>query len=505
LYNQSIGWHVFISIIFFTNQNTQGCDVVELGLLINGKLISSNRTVDVTNPANGQKVGSVPCLTRDQVREAINSAQNAFKAWSKLTPGKRSKILRKASCIIRNSSEELATLLTKEHGKPLSDSRKEIDGSADVFEYYSQAVMDSIGEISCPGSSKSRSLVFKEPIGVVAAIASWNYPVSLIAWKIAPALAAGCTVLVKPPTATPLALARFIRLIADAGFPDGVLNVVYGSHSEVSDELICNPIVQKIAFTGSTETGKKIMESSAATLKKLNLELGGHSPLIVFEDANFKKAVKDGVKRSFRNMGQICNAVNRIYVHENIFEKYVEAFVEETKKLTIGDGLANPDVDLGPMVNKSGIETAITHIEDAVSKGAIIKCGGKRPKNKNLARGNFFEPTVLINVSINMKIMKEETFGPVVAIDTFSSTEEAINKANSTNYGLVSYLYTQNINTAFNVSEAIDSGSIGINTVSPDSIYAPYSGRKDSGYGVELSKYGMHQYLQFKHIKIELE
>jgi len=250
----------------------------------------------------------------------------------------------------------------------------------------------------------------------------------------------------------------------------------------------------------------KIMQITDKTLViGVNSQLGGHSPLLVFEDANFEKAVKDGVKRSFRNMGQICNAVNRIYVHKNIFDSYVKAFVEETAKMTIGDGLANPDVDLGPMVDRSGIETAVEHIRDAVEKGAIVKCGGKRPDRPELANGNFFEPTVLVNVTSDMKIMREETFGPVVAIDTFGTIGEAVEKANSTRYGLVSYVYTRNLNTAFIVSEAIDSGSVAVNTVGPDSIYAPYGGRKDSGFGVELSKHGMDQYFQFKHVKIELE
>jgi len=474
-------------------------------LLINGKLYDSNNKLRVTNPVNGQLVGTIPCLTRQETRDAIEAAHRAFKTWSGKIPLERSRALREVSEIIRKNAEALSVLLTKEHGKPLNDARKEILGSADVFEYYSQVAVESIGEISCPGSNKSRSFVFKEPIGVIAAVAAWNYPVSLIAWKIAPALAAGCTVLVKPPKFAPLALTEFIRLCGLAKFPDGALNIVYGSHEEVGAELFSNPVVKKIAFTGSTETGKKIMRSAADSLKKLNLELGGHSPLLVFEDADFKKSVKDGVKRSFRNMGQICNAVNRIYVHKNIFDTYVQAFVEETSKLTIGDGLANPDVDLGPMVDKSGIETALEHIRDAVSKGATVKCGGKRPDRPELANGNFFEPTVLVNVTSEMKIMHEETFGPVVAIDAFSTIEEAVEKANSTDYGLVSYVYTRDLNTAFIVSEAIDSGSVAINTVGPDSIYAPYGGRKDSGFGVELSKYAMEQYLQFKHVKIELE
>ncbi len=478
---------------------------MDLGVLIDGKMFNSEKRLEVKNPANGETVGTIPFLTGDEAKSAIRSAHNAFKIWSKTSPIQRSRILRKASDVIRECSGQLSELLTKEHGKPLGDARKEILGSADVLEYYSQVCVDLVGEISCPASKTSKSLVFKEPIGVVAAIAAWNYPVSLIAWKIAPALAAGCTVVVKPPKATPMALTEFMRLCHSAGFPDGALNVVYGNHSEVGEELFSSKLIKKIAFTGSTQTGKKIIQSSASSLKKLNLELGGHSPLVVFEDANLQKAVKDGVKRSFRNMGQICNALNRIYIQESVFDIFIESFVEETSKLTIGDGFANPEVHLGPMVEENGLHTAKKHIQDAVSKGAIIKYGGKKPEGAQYSKGNFFEPTILTNVSEDMKIMKEETFGPVVAIDTFKNLKEAIDKANNTDYGLVSYVYTSSLATAFKASEALDCGSVAVNTVSPDSIYAPYGGRKDSGFGVELSKHAMDQYLQFKHVKIELE
>lgn len=477
---------------------------MEIGLLINGRLCNSPEKIVVTNPASGEVVGTVPFCTKQEAREAVEAAQNAFFIWSKTSPKQRSEVLRKAADIVRSSSERLAVLLTQEQGKPLNDSRKEIAGAAEVLDYYSQVAVDVVGEISCPAGANTRSLVFKEPVGVVAAITPWNYPVSLVAWKLAPALAAGCTVIIKPPRLTPLAVAEFIRLCHSAGLPDGAVNVVVGSHSEVGQELLGNTIIKKIAFTGSTETGREIMKACVPTLKRLNLELGGHSPLIIFEDADFTQAVKDGVKRSFRNMGQICNAVNRIYVHESIADQYIRAFVEQTKKLTIGDGLANPGIDLGPMVDEAGLKKAEEHIRDALEKGAVLECGGKRPSAPELAKGNFFEPAVLTKVSADMKVMQEETFGPVVAIDTFSTLEEVIRKANNNPYGLVSYVYTANLHTAFRVSEALDCGNVAINTVSPDSIYAPYSGRKDSGFGVELSKHGMEQFLQFKHVRIEL-
>ncbi len=466
--------------------------------------MDSEKRIFVTNPANGETVGSVPASSRAQAREAVTAATAAFGIWSGMTPLQRARILEKTAALIRNSGEYLAELLTREHGKPLSDSRKEITGAADTFEYYARAATDNAGEIACPASASTKSLVFYEPVGVVATITPWNYPVSLVAWKIAPALAAGCTVLVKPPRVTPLAAFEFIRICSEAGFPAGALNVLCGTHEDVVDEFLENPSVKKIAFTGSTETGKSLIAASAHTIKKLNLELGGHSPLIVFADADFDKAVKDGVKRSFRNMGQICNAVNRIYVHRNLYERYVEAFVAETRKMTIGDGLTNPNIDLGPMVDERGIDTTKAHIADAVAKGARVLCGGKKPEGKQYEKGYYFEPTVLVNVTADMRIMHEETFGPVVPIDVFDTFDEAIEKANSTQYGLVSYLYTSDLATAFRAGERIDSGSVAVNTVSPDSLYAPYGGRKQSGFGTELSKHGMAQYLQFKHLRIEL-
>jgi acyl-CoA reductase-like NAD-dependent aldehyde dehydrogenase len=293
-------------------------------------------------------------------------------------------------------------------------------------------------------------------------------------------------------------------MVGENGLPPGAVNVVTGPSSQVGEELLTNPITRMIAFTGSTETGKHLMQVASADLKKLLLELGGHTPMVVFKDADLDRAVADGVKRSFRNMGQICNAINRIYVEAEIADEYIKRFVEQTSKMTIGDGLANPDVDLGPMIDEEGVRRTQAHVDDAVSKGARLLYGGKRPTQPEFSQGYFYEPAVLVNVTRDMLVMHEESFGPIVGIDRFSGLDEAVELANSTEYGLVTYAYTRDLATAFNFGERVESGSVAINTVSPDSLYAPYPAWKHSGLGLELSHFGIEEYLQVKHILLDL-
>ncbi|MGC8778249.1 MAG: aldehyde dehydrogenase family protein, partial [Candidatus Caldatribacteriaceae bacterium] len=302
----------------------------------------------------------------------------------------------------------------------------------------------------------------------------------------------------------PLSTIAFVKACNEAGLPQGVLNVVSGDNALVSDEIFSNPLVRLVALTGSTETGKEFVKASARTLKRLVLELGGHSPFLVFADADLSRAVKDGVKRSFRNAGQICNSVNRIFVEENVKDDYIKLFVEQTQKLVLGGAFDTPVPDVGPMVNEAGLRRMEEFVQDALKKGGKILCGGKRPADPRLQKGFFFEPTVITDVSPDMKLMTEEPFGPIVAIDTFRSIDEAIAKANSTRYGLVSYLYTSDVKKAFLVAEQLESGSVAINNVSPDSLYAPYLGWKESGIGVELGVHGLEEYLEWKHIKLEV-
>ena len=481
-------------------------DTIELKLFIDcqWQTSDSKESFEVINPVNGKPIGYAAKAGRAEAQRALESAQRAFRIWGQASPDERAKALKLAAAAIATRQEELAKILTLEHGKPLVNARKEIKAAIDTFEYYGEQARNISGEIAPRKSATSRSLVVRQPIGVVVAIAPWNYPVSLMAWKLAPALAAGCSVVVKPPALAPLACGLVAGIVGESGFPAGSVNVVTGPSNEVGEELLSNPITRMIAFTGSTETGKHLMRSAASDLKKLLLELGGHTPMVVFKDANLDAAVADGVKRSFQNMGQICNSVNRIYVEKEIAENYITRFVAATKKLTIGDGLENPNIDLGPMIDRIGVVRTQRHVDDAVKKGAQLLCGGKKPDDPQLKDGFFYEPTVLTNVSKDMLVMYEESFGPIVGIDTFTGLDEAVTLANSTEYGLVTYAYTRDLRTAMLFSERVDSGSVAINTVSPDSLYAPYPAWKHSGLGLELSHYGIEEYLQIKHILLDI-
>ena len=480
--------------------------LIQQQLFIDGKWVpaDSGEMFEVINPVNAKPMGMAAKAGRAEAKRALEAANKAFKTWGKSTPDERSKALKKAAAAVAARQEELAKILCMEHGKPLGDARKEIKGAIDTLEYYAEEARRIAGEVAPSKSASMRSLVIRQPIGVVAAIAPWNYPVSLMAWKLAPALAAGCTVVVKPPALAPLACGMVAAIVGESGLPDGAVNVVTGPSGQVGEEIIHNPITRMIAFTGSTESGKYLMGVAAPDLKKLILELGGHTPMVVFKDANLDRAISDGVKRSFRNMGQICNAVNRIYVEEEIAEEYLKRFVEQTAKMSMGDGLANPNVDLGPMIDEEGIKRTQRHVDDALKKGAKLLCGGKRPDDPMLRQGYFYEPTALTNVTKDMLVMHEESFGPIVGIAPFKGLDEAVELANSTEYGLVTYAYTQNLKTAFMFGERVESGSVAINTVSPDSLYAPYPAWKHSGIGLELSHYGIEEYLQVKHILLEL-
>ncbi|KAB2905676.1 MAG: NAD-dependent succinate-semialdehyde dehydrogenase [Anaerolineae bacterium] len=484
----------------------KGVSLIKTELFIDGQYIPSEtrRTFDVINPVNAQPMGQAAKASTADVEHALEAAQTAFKKWSRTNGDERAARLKTAAAAIRDHEQELAHILTAEHGKPLNDALKEIQGTASAFEYYGEEARRISGEIAPAKSATSRSLVIRQPIGVVAAIVPWNYPVSLMSWKVAPALAAGCTVVVKPPELAPLATTKTIEVLSSAGLPTGAVNVVTGKASEIGDFLVSHPITRVVALTGSTEIGAHIMRVASDGIKKLILELGGHTPMVVFKDANLERALKDGVKRSFRNMGQICNAVNRIYVEQDIAEVFIDRFVKMTEQMTIGDGLANPSIDLGPMIDQSGIVRTQRHVDDALQKGARLATGGGKPDAPELQAGYFYKPTVLTEVRQDMLVMHEETFGPLVGIATFKGVEEAIALANSTDFGLVTYGYTESLSTAFAFGEGVESGTVAINTVSPDSLYAPYPAWKLSGTGLELSRHGMNEYMNVKHLLLEI-
>jgi len=457
----------------------------------------------IHNPATGEPVAEVSIGGREEARMALEAAQRAFPEWASTSAETRAALLHQAAALMRERVEELSRWLTLEQGKPIRDSRKEILMAAEVFDYYAEEGKRIFGEWIPTGSQHIRSWVIRQPIGVAAVIAPWNYPVELLAWKIAPALAAGCTVVAKPASAAPIAASEMIRALHDAGLPPGTINLVLGPGRTVGAELVENPISRKIAFTGETETGRWIMEKAAHHIKRVSLELGGQSPMIVCRDADLEKAVAAAVRRAFSNMGQICISVNRIYVAEEIAEVFIKKFVERTRSLRIGNGL-DPDVELGPMFSEEVRQRTRDHIADAVSKGARVLYGGHEPDGEEFARGYFFLPTVLVDVDHSMRVMREETFGPVAPIMRFRTIDEAIALANDSPYGLAAYVFTRDLTTAFHVAERLEAGGVGVNINDVTELQAPFGGWKESGLGRELGRWGLESYLELKHIRLAL-
>jgi len=476
----------------------------ELKLFINGawEASRSGKAFEVRDPATGDRVGAAESATAEDAARAIEAAHAAFRGWSGTPAPDRGKILKKAAALARQRADELGRILTLEQGKPLKEAVGEVRASADALEFFGEQAWAVEGDILPPNKPNRRDWVLKQPLGVVVAISPWNYPLLLMSWKLGPALVTGNTIVAKPPTETPLAVGMFTALLHDAGAPAGVVNIVTGRGRDLGPALIQHPHTAKVAITGQTETGKKVMEMAAPGLKQISLELGGHTPMIVFPDADLVKAIEGGVLRSFRNMGQICNAINRIYVHNSILERYVAGFLEATRKLTIDHGLNDPD--LGPMCTRGGVEKTMAHCSDAVSKGARLVAGGKAPDGEKFARGNFFEPTVLTHVNHEMLVMREETFGPIAPIMGFDTVDQAIAYANDTAYGLVAYVYTHDLRTMLRMAEELECGTVGVNNVAGGEVPYPYAGWKASGLGVENSRYALDQYLRLKHIRLEL-
>jgi succinate-semialdehyde dehydrogenase/glutarate-semialdehyde dehydrogenase len=472
-----------------------------LQMLINGEYVSSlsGKSDVIYNPANREAVAQVSVGSRQEARQALEAAKNAFPHWAATSAGDRGEILRQAALEVRKRAKEISRLLTLEMGKPLKNARMEVIASAQVLEYYAEEGRRNLGHwIAHPNA---RSLVIQQPIGVAALITPWNFPVNLLAWKVGAALAAGCTFVAKPPSLAPLAATEFVKAIAEAGLPAGVANVVHGPGREVGAELVENPISRKIAFTGETETGRWIMEHAAGSIKRVSLELGGQTPLIVCEDADLDRAVAACVQRAFSNMGQICFSINRIYAAEKIAEEFTSQLVERTQKLKIGDGM-NPEVDLGPMFSEAQRQKTKDHIADALAKGAELLCGGRTPSGDAYARGYFFLPTVLDGANHTMRVMREETFGPVAPIMRFKTLQEGIDLANDSEYGLAAFAFTESLRTALHLAERLEAGGIGINTGTVMELQAPFGGWKQSGLGRELGAYGLEEYLELKHIRI---
>lgn len=472
-------------------------------MLVGGEWVTAagGATIPVVNPATGETFAQVPSAAVEDVEKAIRAAEAAFPGWAALSPFARGELLRKAAALVLQKVDEIARLMTREQGKPLAEAAGEVEKGAKILRYYAEEGERVYGRIVPNEEKNFESRVLYQPVGVAGAISPWNYPIELLAWKIGGALAAGCTVIAKLPSETPLSPLAFVQCVVEAGAPAGVVNALTGPGSRIGPVLFASPAVKRIAFTGSTATGRQVLAGCVDSFKKVSLELGGSLPMVVCADCDLDAAVAGAVRRSFRNMGQICIAINRIYVDASIYEEFMTRFARETGKLTMGDGLAKK-CDLGPMCTRAGVETAMRHIADAVARGATVAAGGKRPAGAEYEKGNFFEPTILRDVTHEMAVMREETFGPVVGVMPFATVDEAIRLANDSVYGLAAIVYTRSLGLAHRLAGAINAGNVAINNVDAGVLYAPYGGWKDSGFGHEHGPEGLYEYLQIKHVRV---
>ena len=455
----------------------------------------SGETIDVTNPVDNSVIGTIPKMGAAETRRAIEAAEVAQKEWRKLTGKERAAILRKWFDLMMENQEDLAILMTTEQGKPLSESRGEIAYAAAFIEWFAEEGKRIYGD-TIPGHTRdTRIIVMKEPIGVTAAITPWNFPAAMITRKAGPALAAGCSMVVKPATSTPYSALAMAELAARAGVPAGVLSVVTGSSSEIGAEITSNPIVRKLTFTGSTEVGRQLMAESAQNIKKVSMELGGNAPFMVFDDADLDAAVEGAMASKYRNTGQTCVCANRILVQDGVYDAFTEKLAAAVRKLKVSDGLED-GAQQGPLIDMSAVEKIEEHIADAVSKGAKIIVGGERHE----LGGTFFQPTVLVDVTPDMKVTHEETFGPLAPIFRFGSDDEGIAMANDTEFGLAAYFYASDLRRVWKVSEGLESGIVGVNTGLISTEVAPFGGVKESGVGREGSKYGIEDYIEIKYV-----
>lgn len=474
-------------------QALQDHALFQTGYFVDGVWKTLETTFEVTNPATGEVIAKVAKAGKKETEEAIAAASRAFPAWRAKTAKERSTILYRWYELIIENKTWLGQLMTAEQGKPLKEAEGEVDYAASFIQWFAEQAKRANGEIIPPAKAGSRIFATREPVGVVAAITPWNFPMAMLTRKLGPALAAGCTALIKPANNTPLSAFALIQLAKKAGVPDGVLNAVAGTTEEISDAIMASPEVRKISFTGSTAVGKTLMRNAAETMKKVSMELGGNAPYIVFEDADIDAAVQGAIANKFRNAGQVCVSVNRFYIHESVYDAFVGKLASAASALKVGNGVEE-GVVVGPLIESSAVDKVREHVEDAVAKGAKVLAGGKA----HALGGNFWEPTVLGDCSDGMKLAAEETFGPLAACFRFTSEEEVIRRANDTPFGLAAYFYTQNLARVFRVSQAIESGMIGVNECAVSTEVAPFGGVKESGLGREGSVLGLEEFLEVK-------
>ena len=460
---------------------------------IDGKWVSGSATIDVTNPVNETVVGTVPKLGKAEAKAAIEAASRAQKPWAKKTAKERSIILRKWFNLMMENQEDLAQIMTAEQGKPLAESRGEIAYGASFIEFFAEEAKRVYGETIPVPMANSRAIVVKQAIGVVAAITPWNFPNAMITRKAGPALAAGCTFVVKPAAETPLSALALAELAERAGIPAGVFSVITGKAAEIGREMTSNPIVKALTFTGSTEIGRMLMAQCAPTVKRVGLELGGNAPFIVFDDADLDAAVAGAIVSKYRNNGQTCVCANRLLVQEGVYDAFAAKLAVAVSKLKVGNGVSE-GVTTGPLINAAAVKKVEEHIADAVAKGAKIAQGGKS------LGGNFFEPTIITGVTADMAVAREETFGPLAPLFKFKTEDEAIAMANATEFGLACYFYTRDIGRVWRVAEGLEYGMVGINEGIISTAEVPFGGMKESGIGREGSSHGMEEYVEMKYM-----
>ena len=465
---------------------------------INGEWIDSSTgsSFNIYNPSNNQIIATMPEMGASETKYAIEVANQAFEKWKKKTAKERCSILRKWYDLVLDNIDDLSIIMTYENGKPLKESKAEIIYASSFIDWFSEEGKRAYGRSIPATQPDKRIITIKQPVGVCALITPWNFPAAMITRKVAPALAAGCSVIIKPAEQTPLSASALVYLAEKAGIPKGVINLLVANNPiPIGKELCDNFSVRKISFTGSTEVGKILIKDSANSVKRISMELGGNAPLIVFNDADIEVAVKETIASKYRNSGQTCVCANRIFVQEGIYEKYSEALAKKVNSFNVGDGFEDAS-DIGPLIDESGLKKVERHLEDAISKGAKVLTGGKQPS----LGGLYFEPTVLTEVQSNMVLFKEETFGPLAPLFKFKDISEVVNMANNTNYGLAGYIFTKDINTAWQVSEELQFGMVGINSGILSTEVAPFGGVKESGIGREGAIEGIDEYMEIKYL-----